>query len=237
MTTLRTGSRTNLELGCGKRKFDASFVGVDCLPLTDADGNQVPDIVWDLDRGDWIPQIIEPAFVAALAPGQGGTVTIRGGGIGWPWAEDNSCSFVIAHQTLEHLYNLIPAMNEVWRICDDDAWFEVIVPYYKSPAAFQDPTHVRFFTEMTFRYWEPGMVEDFSDYGIKGYFGLGAQRWREDGNLWALLRPIKTGGDLGLFRAWQGISENGRNEYPMTHICPAELLARCDQHNFLGGPE
>lgn len=214
--TLESGGRHWLELGCGRRKFRPDFIGVDRLPLVDADGHQVPDIVQDLDNY---------GFSAATSP------------LRWLWARSDSCAFVIAHQTLEHIQNLIPFMNEVWRICDDDAWFEVIVPHYKSPAAFQDPTHVRFFTEMTLRYWEPGMVDDFSDYGIKGSFALADQRWREDGNLWALLRPLKLGRDVQYFRNWQALNPDVRPEYPMRGMCPRDLLDRCDGHKFLGGPK
>src|SRR3972149_2497016 len=111
----------------------------------------------------------------------------------WAWAEQDSCRLVISHQTLEHLRNLIPVMEEVWRICQADAFFEVVVPYGAGKPALQDPTHVRFFTETTFRYWEPGFVEDFGDYGILSHFAICGQGWREDGNLWTLLHPIKTG--------------------------------------------
>lgn len=210
---LTTGGKHRLELGCGRHKYADDFIGVDRLPLTDAEGNQVPDIVWNLDN-----------IVAEINHG-------------WPWAQSNSCVFIIAHQTLEHIHNLIPFMNEVHRIADDDSWFEVIVPYYRSPAAFQDPTHVRFFTEMTLRYWEPGMVDGFSDYGIKGYFALAAQRWREDGNLWALLRPLKTEHDRHIFDSQTILAEHNRATWPMHSICPSDLLERCDRFEFLGGPD
>jgi hypothetical protein len=121
------------------------------------------------------------------------------------WAHDESCALVISHQTLEHIRDLIPVMNEIWRICDDDAYVEIVVPYGTSQGALQDPTHVRFFTEVTWRYWEPGFVGAFSDYGIEGYFGICETGWLADGNLWVLLRPLKTDDDL---EAWRMLRES-----------------------------
>ncbi len=193
-----------LELGCGRSPFQADSVRVDRVPLRGEDGRIIPDIVADLER------------------------------LPWTWAGDGSCRFIIAHQTLEHIRDLIGVMNEIWRIAEADAWLEVIVPYYLSPTAYQDPMHVRFFTEMTFRYWEPDFVEAFSDYGIKGHFGLAGQRWRPDGNLWALLRPIKTLTDELIFRHWKELDEGLQQPCPFSAAIPAELLNRPDQYDFLG---
>ena len=140
----------------------------------------------------------------------------------WFWAEDGSCSLVVTHQTLEHLRNLIPVMNEVYRICDAGAFVEIVVPYGAGKAALQDPTHVRFFTEMTFRYWEPGFVEAFGDYGIRGYFAMCGQDWHEDGNLWVLLHPLKEEREAERWRLLKENSEDGLVTWP----APPDLLDR-----------
>ena len=113
----------------------------------------------------------------------------------WPMA-DCDTRRLIAHQTLEHIGDLIGFMNECWRICIDGAWVEFIVPYHEAPGAWGDPTHVRAFTEQTFRYFEPGFVRAFSDYGIRGYWHIVDQAWRPSGNLWVLMRPIKSRASL-----------------------------------------
>lgn len=110
----------------------------------------------------------------------------------WAWADPSSCRLVVVHQTLEHIRDIIGVMNEIWRICDEEAFVEVVVPYGAGASALQDPTHVRFFIETTFEYWEPGFVEAFGDYGIAGYFAICYQNWRHDGNLWTILKPLKT---------------------------------------------
>jgi hypothetical protein len=97
---------------------------------------------------------------------------------------------------LEHIGDLIGFINECWRICIDGAWVEFIVPYHEAPGAWGDPTHVRAFSEQTFRYFEPGFVRAFSDYGIRGYWHIVDQAFRPSGNLWVLMRPIKSRASL-----------------------------------------
>ena len=58
----------------------------------------------------------------------------------------------MAH-VLEHLPDTIGTMEEIYRIAKPLATVIVEVPHYKHSDAFQDPTHVRFFTEHTFDYF------------------------------------------------------------------------------------
>ncbi|MBN2284938.1 MAG: methyltransferase domain-containing protein [Tissierellales bacterium] len=66
---------------------------------------------------------------------------------------DESVEEVILSHILEHLPNTVHVMEEIWRICRPEAMLEVDVPYYNSPSAYDDPTHVSFFTEHTFDYF------------------------------------------------------------------------------------
>lgn len=145
----------------------------------------------------------------------------------WEWAEDGSCDLILAHQVLEHVEPLIPIMNEVYRIASDDAWVEIIVPWYRAAVAYQDPTHCRFFTERTFRYWEPGFVESFTDYGIVGAFAVAVEDWWEEGNLWQVLRPLKTESDMATFH----VAKVAGELYP----APPEIVSR-REHGFTGRP-
>jgi len=140
----------------------------------------------------------------------------------WAWAENESCALVICHQALEHFRNLIPVMNEIWRICERGAFVETVVPYGVGRPAIQDPTHVRFFTETTFRYWEPGFVEDFGDYGINGHFAICGQSWLDDGNLWTLLSPLKTAEEVDRWNGFKQLQADGIVRWP----APSWLLGR-----------
>jgi SAM-dependent methyltransferase len=68
---------------------------------------------------------------------------------------------------IEHVRELIPFMEEVYRVCRAGAEVRVVAPYYTSRGAFRDPTHVRFITEDTFQYFEPP-----TDYGVKTNFRI-----------------------------------------------------------------
>ena len=193
--------RRTVELGCGRRKEK-----IEDQLVVGVDRLAVPgvDILTDLDD-----RVLKS----------------------WHWAERDSCALVICHQTLEHLRNLIPVMNEIWRICDHDAYVETVVPYGVGKPAIQDPTHVRFFTDTTFRYWEPGFVESFGDYGIEGCFAICGQGWVEEGNLWTLLHPLKLDRETLQWQERKKGSENGIVRWP----APAWLMDR--RPRLLGYPE
>jgi len=76
--------------------------------------------------------------------------------------EDNSVSEVTCEHILEHIVNFMPLIEDIHRICEPNARIEVLAPYYKYEAAYRDPTHVRFFTEHSFDYFQDGV--EFSHY-------------------------------------------------------------------------
>ena len=69
---------------------------------------------------------------------------------------DNSVSEIYTSHTLEHIEKFIPLMKELHRIVIPDGIIEVIVPHFSSPAAYSDPTHVRFFGLYTMYYFVDG---------------------------------------------------------------------------------
>ncbi len=79
----------------------------------------------------------------------------------------SSVDIVNMSHIMEHIRDLIPFMEEVYRVCRPGAEVRVVVPYYASRGAFRDPTHVRFITEDTFQYFEPP-----TDYKIKTNFRI-----------------------------------------------------------------
>ena len=60
---------------------------------------------------------------------------------------------IFSSHTLEHIKNINFVMSEIYRVCKKDAKITIIVPYFRSEWAFRDPSHVRFFTENTFYYF------------------------------------------------------------------------------------
>jgi SAM-dependent methyltransferase len=65
---------------------------------------------------------------------------------------DGSVELTLCSHILEHLHNFKDLMNELHRVTKPGGVLTVLVPIYPSKQAFQDPTHVRFFTDETFSY-------------------------------------------------------------------------------------
>ncbi len=68
---------------------------------------------------------------------------------------DSSFDEIYLDNTLEHLDDVIRVMEEVHRICKPGGLVKVIVPYFRSPWAFIDPTHKHYFTVNSFAYFDP----------------------------------------------------------------------------------
>lgn len=63
---------------------------------------------------------------------------------------DNSVDEIFSMHFMEHVFDLLVVMEEVWRVCKNGAKITIAVPYFASLGAFRDPTHKQFFTYETF---------------------------------------------------------------------------------------
>jgi SAM-dependent methyltransferase len=72
----------------------------------------------------------------------------------WPF-EDEQFSEIVANDVLEHLNELIPAMEELHRILKSNGALHIKVPYWNSWGFHADPTHKLSFHEMTFTFFDP----------------------------------------------------------------------------------
>ncbi len=67
----------------------------------------------------------------------------------WPW-EDNSVSEILLNHVLEHLGAqadcFLKIMQELWRVCHDQAVININVPHPRHDNFLNDPTHVRAIT-------------------------------------------------------------------------------------------
>lgn len=69
--------------------------------------------------------------------------------------EDSSVSEIYSSHVFEHIEDIQTVMNEIHRVLKPGGLLTIRVPYWTSEGAFRDPTHVRFFTEKSFEYWQP----------------------------------------------------------------------------------
>lgn len=70
----------------------------------------------------------------------------------WPF-EDSSVGAFRAFDVLEHLPNKLHTMSEIHRCLAPGGWLLSMTPSATGPGAFQDPTHVSYWVENSFRYY------------------------------------------------------------------------------------
>lgn len=81
---------------------------------------------------------------------------------------DNSVDAARAIHVLEHIRNLIPLMNEVYRVLTPGSFFKIEVPLANTVGSIKDPTHVRQFIPESFDYFDiADTYEKRPNYGIK----------------------------------------------------------------------
>jgi len=86
---------------------------------------------------------------------------------------DGSVDMVRAYDILEHISSadVIPLMNEIWRVLKPGAVFESLTPDAEmGQGAFQDPTHRSFWVENSWLYYS--LPEWRNLYGIKADFNV-----------------------------------------------------------------
>lgn len=80
---------------------------------------------------------------------------------------DNSVSEILASHVLEHIREVLPLMQELYRVAKPDCVMMAAVPYGSSDGTWTDPTHVRAFFIDTWRYFGQPMYKH-ADYGYRG---------------------------------------------------------------------
>jgi SAM-dependent methyltransferase len=72
----------------------------------------------------------------------------------WPWTDD-SAETIRLLDVLEHLPEVVPIIDECWRVLKPGGLLHVRVPHYQSENAWLDPTHRRGFHRDSFDYFDP----------------------------------------------------------------------------------
>ena len=76
--------------------------------------------------------------------------------------KDNSIKEIVAVHILEHINNIIPLMNECYRVLKKGGIMIIGVP--QGIGTWADPTHVRAFSNISFRY--------YCDYPFSKIYGI-----------------------------------------------------------------
>jgi glycosyltransferase involved in cell wall biosynthesis len=70
----------------------------------------------------------------------------------WPF-QDGTVGVIRAFDIVEHLKDPVYTMNEAWRVLAHGGFLMIFVPSTDGRGAFQDPTHISFWNENSFRYY------------------------------------------------------------------------------------
>jgi SAM-dependent methyltransferase len=78
----------------------------------------------------------------------------------WPFPDDRF-EVVHAYDVVEHLDDIVAAMEEIHRVCKHGAVVRIMVPHFSCANAFTDPTHRHYFSVASFNYFTGDNEFDF----------------------------------------------------------------------------
>jgi hypothetical protein len=90
----------------------------------------------------------------------------------WPLPDDHFRE-VRAYDVIEHLSDVVAAMEEIHRVCRDGAVVKISVPHYSCSNAFTDITHRHYFSARSFDYFTGD--NEFGFYTDRRFRKVGAQ--------------------------------------------------------------
>jgi hypothetical protein len=133
----------------------------------------------------------------------------------WPFEDDSIYEFTCDH-FVEHIpiqlkdgsFGLIRFMEEVWRCLMPGGTIHITAPYYTSMRAWQDPTHTRAITDVTFTYFNKPLVTamqmdhysgkcNFEQLSRKYYITPEWEPMAEEARTWAMKHYNNVVADIG----------------------------------------
>ena len=117
----------------------------------------------------------------------------------WPWGTGTVEQFA-AMDSLEHLYplgksegqmNIVAVMGEIHRCLREGGILYARIPSSESRAAFQDPTHVTYWNQNTFWYFDSRL--DLAPPEWPKFDTTVNEETHEPGLKWVLVKAVKVG--------------------------------------------
>lgn len=97
---------------------------------------------------------------------------------------DNYFDRMLMSHVFEHITNVLPMMEELWRVAKPGCSLVIITPYGSHDSADEDPTHVRRVFKDSFSYFSQGYYGK-NDYGYRGDWDFRRRQFTLDGNFFA----------------------------------------------------
>jgi SAM-dependent methyltransferase len=88
------------------------------------------------------------------------------------WKFETPVEGIRCHQVVEHLFTIIPLMNDCFEVLKPGGILEISTPKAFTDAWAQDPTHIKMFVLRTFDYFcdDPTTADAREEYGITAKF-------------------------------------------------------------------
>lgn len=134
---------TNVNIGCGIAGMLPGWVNIDRRPGPGG-------VPFDLEA------CVHPMVQLPSAVNDATTICRTGEG---------SVDCVLASHILEHITNLIPLMREIHRVLRPGGHLVACTPHAGSDDAWEDPTHVRAFTERSWQYFDKRFYQYQTGHG------------------------------------------------------------------------
>ena len=97
---------------------------------------------------------------------------------------------IYSSHCLEHIRDINFVMKEIYRVLKPNGKAVIVVPYYITEYAFRDPSHVRFFTEHTFYYFNKDYAEEVG-YDREYDFDFEVKSFKTNKEVISWLKPKK----------------------------------------------
>ncbi|UPT74515.1 MAG: class I SAM-dependent methyltransferase [Elusimicrobiota bacterium] len=128
--------------------------------------------------------------------------------------QDSSVDEIVMDNSLEHLDEQLAVMEELHRISKPGGLITLHVPYFRSHWAFNDQTHVRFFSVETFYHYDPAHPYNQLYPYLKARYTVESIRFNERINR----GPIRT------LTKWLANRWPERYEDSLSHLIPLDEL-------------
>jgi ubiquinone/menaquinone biosynthesis C-methylase UbiE len=68
--------------------------------------------------------------------------------------KDDCFEKIFLRHLVEHIYDIVAFMKEIWRVSNDGAMIYILTPHFTAYHSYTDPTHVHHFTMESFDYFD-----------------------------------------------------------------------------------
>ncbi|MDP8241242.1 MAG: class I SAM-dependent methyltransferase [Candidatus Hatepunaea meridiana] len=73
--------------------------------------------------------------------------------------KDSSIDGIYSSHCIEHIFDQLAVISEMWRVCRDGAILHILVPHFSNPSYYDDLTHQRRYNTRSFEHYDHDLHE------------------------------------------------------------------------------